>query len=525
MMHVPSAFSSGLRLDFVSPGVPRRQGGRACPVVDPGARAAPSVALTWLTLGRSSEMMSVSGRIMLAVFVDMLAVALVVPNLVFYMRDLGLTSSGRLLGVVWAAYPLAQVVGGVTIGYLSDMLPRRDVLVVSMCGAAMSYALVAASLSFGSGVLFVMSRVVVGLVKQTMTISTAMLLDGQSAPSASTDKATVIARLQAMVGLAFIVGPLLGGYLSVWGGSMAPPLLASALFIVDIAFVIRFIPRRRAGRVSLRGKTRGNVKVEQNDEKSKPAAEESGRGAGGIRASLKSLFANEWLGVYLAYRFTSAATRSLGTTYEVDRFSMTPPQLGMLRSSNRVTALIAQWFLIPLSARVLGSAVSFKAGVAALSLLSFIEAHHAVGLQFYFALQVPVALATQLAVVSAKAAAIQSVPQNKLGTSLALQDAMLSAAGVLGPFYGGILVDVVGSLEKPRVAAAHYAVLAAVALLAMGRVAQRRGSQASAGAKILWESMVDGDGNTERDTVAGTKSTQAADAVLRRRGRSRDSAT
>ena len=58
------------------------------------------------------------------------------------------------------------------MGSLTDLISRRDILIISFLGSAVSYA--AVGLSSDLYVLFG-SRIVVGLVKQTLSISTAIL--------------------------------------------------------------------------------------------------------------------------------------------------------------------------------------------------------------------------------------------------------------------------------------------------------------------------------------------------------------
>lgn len=68
--------------------------------------------------------------------------------------------------------PNPQIASGVILGYVGDhVLGRKGVLLLSFAGSAFSYSLAAASYSQGAIWGVVASRVIVGLVKQTMTIS------------------------------------------------------------------------------------------------------------------------------------------------------------------------------------------------------------------------------------------------------------------------------------------------------------------------------------------------------------------
>ena len=72
-----------------------------------------------------------------AVFLDLFAVSLVVPLLPMKMKELGVQPA--VIGMVGSVYSLAQIVGGLLMGVLSDRgLGRRNVLLISFGGAAFS---------------------------------------------------------------------------------------------------------------------------------------------------------------------------------------------------------------------------------------------------------------------------------------------------------------------------------------------------------------------------------------------------
>ena len=95
-----------------------------------------------------------------AVFIDLFAVALVVPNLSFRWKELGVPP-GRL-GAVQSVYSASQIIGGLVIGHLADgALGRKGALLLSFMGAGISYLLVGLAESIE---LLVLSRIIVGLV-------------------------------------------------------------------------------------------------------------------------------------------------------------------------------------------------------------------------------------------------------------------------------------------------------------------------------------------------------------------------
>lgn len=67
-----------------------------------------------------------------------------------------------------SVYSLAQIIGGLVLGALSDrIMSRRSVLLLSFLGSALSYGAIGLSSSFS---MLVAGRVVVGLVKQVRAV-------------------------------------------------------------------------------------------------------------------------------------------------------------------------------------------------------------------------------------------------------------------------------------------------------------------------------------------------------------------
>ena len=164
----------------------------------------------------------------LAVFIDLLAVSLVVPLLPQRYKDLGVAPA--LVGIVSSVYSASQIVGGIIFGLLSDRtLGRRTVLLVSMGGAALSYAIIGLATSLP---LLIFSRVLVGLVKQTMTISSAII----STWTSKAERTDALGQLSSVAMLAFLLGQSLGGALSTRIHPSAPAALAVALYAVCLLY-------------------------------------------------------------------------------------------------------------------------------------------------------------------------------------------------------------------------------------------------------------------------------------------------
>ena len=116
---------------------------------------------------------------------------------------------------------------GFMIGALSDVgiLSRRNILFLSFLGSAVSYALIIA----GGLRSLIFSRVLVGLVKQTMTVSTGLM----SLYTTEENRGTFLGRLSASTTVSWLVGPSLGALLYKHVGPVAPCAVASSLFLIN----------------------------------------------------------------------------------------------------------------------------------------------------------------------------------------------------------------------------------------------------------------------------------------------------
>ena len=79
--------------------------------------------------------------IYLSVFVDMLGIGLAIPVLPYYAVTFG--ASAFELGIVLSAFSAAQVLGSLLMGSMSDRYGRKRLLLVSLFGSTVSFAVVA----------------------------------------------------------------------------------------------------------------------------------------------------------------------------------------------------------------------------------------------------------------------------------------------------------------------------------------------------------------------------------------------
>lgn len=111
-------------------------------------------------------------------------------------------------GVLGSLYSVLQFVCAPLWGAASDRVGRRPILLMTIGGLALSYLLWAVS---GSFLLFVVSRLVAGVMSGNISAATAAVAD----VTAPKDRAKGMGFIGAAFGLGFILGPALGSVLSV----------------------------------------------------------------------------------------------------------------------------------------------------------------------------------------------------------------------------------------------------------------------------------------------------------------------
>ena len=113
---------------------------------------------------------------------------------------------GALLGI----YPLAQFFAAPILGEISDRLGRKKILLLSIFGTIVSFALSAFSIHIHSLSLLFISRLISGIFAGNLTIAQAAVA-GMAAP---TKKAQSMALFATVGGVAWTIGPFLGVLLS-----------------------------------------------------------------------------------------------------------------------------------------------------------------------------------------------------------------------------------------------------------------------------------------------------------------------
>jgi len=156
-----------------------------------------------------------------AIVLDAVGIGLIFPILPSLLQDV--THAGNVapyIGIMTALYAIMQFVFAPVLGSLSDRLGRRPVLLISLAGAAINYLFLAFAPSLWT---LLLARAIAGLTSANVSVATAYITD----ISAEDQRARRFGLLNAMFGIGFIVGPVLGGILGDYWVRL--PFIAAAI--------------------------------------------------------------------------------------------------------------------------------------------------------------------------------------------------------------------------------------------------------------------------------------------------------
>jgi len=144
------------------------------------------------------------GVIVLIVLVDLLGFTLVMPLLAPFGEQYGFRPGQ--IGLLFAAYPLCQLVAGPILGRLSDRFGRRPLLIFSQAGTALSFLILGLSRDFS---VMLLARMLDGASGGNILVAQAYVAD----VTAPEHRARGMGLIGMAFGLGFVFGPLLAGVL------------------------------------------------------------------------------------------------------------------------------------------------------------------------------------------------------------------------------------------------------------------------------------------------------------------------
>ena len=198
--------------------------------------------------------------LMATAFIDMVGLLMIIPLLPFYVKTFGGSGVdllgfhlgiGIIVGVIIAAFTVAQLLSAPMWGRFSDRVGRRPTLLIALTASGLAY------LIFGfanSLFLLFLSRIVQGAGGGTVGVIQAYVADS----TAPQDRARALGWLSATTNLGVALGPVLGSFAITLGkrdlipgpatlqmGHAAPGIIAALLCLINIGFAARYLTESR----------------------------------------------------------------------------------------------------------------------------------------------------------------------------------------------------------------------------------------------------------------------------------------
>ena len=270
----------------------------------------------------------------LIVLIDMLGFALIVPLLAYYADSFGATAFQT--GLLVASYAAMQMIGAPVLGRLSDRFGRRPVFLISISGTFIGFLI----LGFANSLwMLFASRILSGITAGNISVAQAYIADVTD----EKNRARGMGMLGAAFGIGFILGPALGGTLSVYGFEV-PAFVSAALCFINLLTVFFWLPE------SLTPERRAALLSQKKADLS----------FGALLAALQHPSVGPLLWVRIGFAVAFNSFQSVFALYTLNKFGLTAQQTGYILAYIGVVLVIMQGGLIgPLSARFKESSLLF----------------------------------------------------------------------------------------------------------------------------------------------------------------------
>ena len=358
--------------------------------------------------------------LLLTVFIDMVGFGIIIPVLPLYAERFH--ASPIAIGWLTGIYSGMQIIFTPLLGKLSDRFGRRPILMLSLAGTALGFALMGLAHSL---LLLFVARIIAGITGGNISIPQAYIADVTTPETRS----KWMGMIGAAFGLGFTFGPMIGGVLSRISYG-APFFFAAALAAANVVLLFFILPE------SLPEKHRARPHEDAS------VLEVFRHGTGWLFGTVVATY------FFLVAGFTVMTT--LFALFTERRFGYDAHANGYLFGFIGIVTVIVQGGLIGKLVTRFGERALARLGLfltaASLALLPLCS-----NLAWLLLACVGLSLGTGFASPPLNGLASQMIDQSWQGRALGVMQSAGSAARLLGPLLGGWLLMM--DLHKPL---AHY---------------------------------------------------------------------
>lgn len=379
------------------------------------------------------------GFILACVFLDALGIGLIIPVLPRLIGTLVGTPAGQTAwyGAIMVSYGLMQFLAAPAIGALSDRIGRRPVLLTGILGLGLMMFVPAFSSSLP---LILLSRIAGGAMSSNVVVAQAYLAD----VTHSSGRTVAFGRIGAVFGIAFIIGPALGGVLGEEDPSR-PFLAAGIICALNFLYGLLMLPE------SLREPAGSAFQLSRFNPFSS------------LRSLSREHLVMPMLVVFTLYTLAQSLMQCTWALYAEFRYGWTPRMIGISIFVLGASITFTQGWLLPRLSTVLAPVrlilVGLSIGIIALAGL---------GLSTTDACLLPLlALLSLMGVVgpSLQGAVSRTGTPSTQGVRLGAMSSLNSLTGALSPLLGTPLLYFTSSCPPDGIAAGTPYFVASLLLL------------------------------------------------------------
>ncbi len=171
----------------------------------------------------------------LGILFPILSSMLMDPHSHFLSASVGMFHRELLYGVVIGIFMIAWFFGSAILGDLSDTIGRKKSLIICLVGAMFGYIFSGFAMEMHSITMLIIGRLIAGFTAGSQPIAQAAIVD----ISTEENKARNIGFILLTVSIGFVLGPLIGGFLSdarfgSWFNYATPMYFAAAISFINI---------------------------------------------------------------------------------------------------------------------------------------------------------------------------------------------------------------------------------------------------------------------------------------------------
>jgi multidrug resistance protein len=246
--------------------------------------------------------------------INSMGFGIIIPLLYPYGKKFGVTE--QTIGLLTAAFSVAQFFATPVLGSLSDRFGRKPILVFSLVGTAVSFVIF--GLANSVFVLFA-ARILDGLTGGNISVAQAMISD----ISPPEERAKNFGILGSAFGFGFVIGPAVGGVLSRFG-MQVPFYFAAGIAVIGVLLTIFLLK-------------------ETNEKKNEDKNENQGYFN---FKSMVTVLKKPVIGtaIFIGFLLTMAQfTMLIGfQTFSTDELKLSPTQIGLFYAGFGVTGILMQ---------------------------------------------------------------------------------------------------------------------------------------------------------------------------------------